>query len=42
MHEKSVALVEELIHKLVDLDEEAFFEWYKINRAFLKKSYEEM
>jgi hypothetical protein len=40
MHEKSTNLVELLIHKLVDLDEEEFFKWYKEHKTFLQNYYE--
>lgn len=39
MHEKSATLVEMLINKIVDLDEEAFFDWYKEHKVFLQNHY---
>jgi hypothetical protein len=40
MHEKSVVLVEELIHKLYDLDEENFWPWFKEHKKSLQNGYE--
>jgi hypothetical protein len=40
MHEKSVALLEEFIHKLVDLDEEDFWRWFEAHKKFYKTYYE--
>jgi hypothetical protein len=39
MHEKSEALVELLIHKIVDLGEDEFFKWFKENSNFLRSYY---
>ena len=40
MHEESTNLIEELIHKLVELGEEDFFTWYKDTESYLKTKYE--
>jgi hypothetical protein len=39
MHEKSANLVEFLIYKLVELGEEAFFNWFKDNNSFIQFYY---
>ena len=39
MHEKSTNLVEFLINKLVELGEEDFFKWYKVNNHFIQFYY---
>ena len=40
MHEKATALVEELIHKLYDLDEEDFWRYFKAHKKFYQTYYE--
>ena len=41
-HPASEEFLDKMIRKLVTYGEEAFFEWYKNNKDYLKKSYEEM
>ena len=41
-HPASEDLLDKLIKNLVTYGEEAFFEWYKNNKDFLNKAYEEM
>ena len=40
MHEASVRFLDAQIKNLVEYGEEAFFVWYKDNKDFLKKAYE--
>lgn len=40
MHEKSTALVEEFISKLVDLGEADFWRWFEAHKVFYKNYYE--
>lgn len=40
MHEASVRFLDAQIKNLVNCGEEAFFEWYKNNKDFLKNAYE--
>ena len=42
MHPASIKFLDAQIKNLVTCGEEAFFEWYKNNKDFLRKSYEEM
>lgn len=41
-HPASEECLDKMIGILVDFGEDAFFEWYKNNKDFLKKTYEEM
>ncbi len=41
-HPASEEFLDKMIKNLVTCGEEAFFEWYKNNKDFLKKAYEEM
>ena len=40
MHEKSVALLDELIHKMADLDEEDFWRYFEAHKKFYQTYYE--
>jgi hypothetical protein len=41
-HPASEEFLDKLIGIIADFGEEAFFEWYKSNKDFIKKTYEEM
>jgi hypothetical protein len=41
-HPASEEFIDKMINNLVTCGEEAFFEWYKNNKDFLKMSYEDM